>query len=163
MKKLDFGFKMFITLFILCIAGVVFSTIAIDKQIDSYIEQIQMEVHVINNTEDNVTIEKENNKMIININPTEENEEVTNENNETDEYGIVTSISGLNVIIILLASFSIVTLSSVLFTTCTSICICSIYESICLSIAIVENTIPATHKTNRFIYRTNTNGSTCNK
>ena len=97
MKKIDFGFKVFITLFVLCVAGIVFSTIAIDKQIDSYIEQIQMEVHVVNNTEDNVTIEKEDNKMIITINPTEENEEVTNENNETDEYGIVTSISGLNV------------------------------------------------------------------
>ena len=97
MKKIDFGFKVFITLFVLCVAGIVFSTIAIDKQIDSYIEQIQMEVHVINNTEDDVNIEKENNKMIININPTEENEEVTKENNKTDEYGIVTSISGLNV------------------------------------------------------------------
>lgn len=97
MKKIDFGFKVFIMLFILCIAGVVFSTIAIDKQIDSYIEQLQMEVHVINNTDDNVTIEKEDNKMIITINPTEENEEVIIENNETDEYGIVTSISGLNV------------------------------------------------------------------
>ena len=97
MKKIDFGFKVFITLFVLCVEGIVFSTIAIDKQIDSYIEQLQMEVHVINNTEDDVNIEKENNKMIININPTEENEEVTKENNKTDEYGIVTSISGLNV------------------------------------------------------------------
>jgi uncharacterized protein YgiM (DUF1202 family) len=98
MKRLDFGFKVFIALFVLCIAGIVFSTIAIDKQIDSYIEEIQTEVtiEVVNNSNNEVIVVREEDEITIMVNPVEETEE--NEPIITEEnYGIVTSLSGLNI------------------------------------------------------------------
>ena len=96
MKQMSFGLKVFITLFVLCITGVVFSTIAIDKQIDNYIDEIRTEIQIVNNSGDEVIIDREDNKIIISINPIEnKSEEVTKMENET--YGIVTSMSGLNI------------------------------------------------------------------
>jgi uncharacterized protein YgiM (DUF1202 family) len=101
MKKLSFGLKVFITLFVLCISGIVFSTIAIDKQIDSYIEEMKTEVkiEVVNNSDNEVMIVQEGNNIIVNINP-KESTPVTQEDNEEkaiEMYGIVTSEIGLNV------------------------------------------------------------------
>lgn len=101
MKRLSFSLKVFITLFVLCIAGIVISTIAIDKEIDSYIEKMDTEVNitVINNTDDDVTIEQEDGNIIIKVNPEKEkSSQVTkSDENGKEEYGIVTSVVGLNV------------------------------------------------------------------
>ena len=98
MKRMDFSLKVFITLFVLCISGIVFSTIAIDKQIDSYIEEMKTEIQIVNNGDDDVVISREDNNIIITINPieqTEDEKEVIEE--ETEMYGMVTSMSGLNI------------------------------------------------------------------
>lgn len=101
MKRLSFSLKVFITLFVLCIAGIVISTIAIDREIDSYIEKMNTEVNitVINNTDDDVTIEQEDGNIIIKVNPEKEkSSQVTkSDENGKEEYGIVTSVVGLNV------------------------------------------------------------------
>ena len=98
MKRMDFSLKVFITLFVLCISGIVFSTIAIDKQIDSYIEEMKTEIQIVNNGDDDVVISREDNNIIITINPieqTEDEKEVIKE--EMEMYGMVTSMSGLNI------------------------------------------------------------------
>lgn len=97
MKRLSFSLKVFITLFVLCIVGIVFSTIAIDKQIDSYIDEIQTEIQIVNNSENEVIVETIDNKTIISINPAENIEEVTKEEINEEFYGLVTSTSGLNI------------------------------------------------------------------
>lgn len=97
MKRLSFSLKVFITLFVLCIVGIVFSTIAIDKQIDSYIDEIQTEIQIVNNSENEVIVETIDNKTIVTINPAEDNEEVTKEEINEEFYGLVTSTSGLNI------------------------------------------------------------------
>lgn len=101
MKRLSFSLKVFITLFVLCIAGIVISTIAIDKEIDSYIEKMNTEVNitVINNTDDDVTIEREDGNIIIKVNPEKEKSSQVTKSDEDgkEEYGIVTSVVGLNV------------------------------------------------------------------
>jgi hypothetical protein len=94
MKRLDFSLKVFITLIVLCISGIVFSTIAIDKQIDSYIDEMKTEIKIVNNTDDDVLIAREDNNIIINIDKPTQPEEVTEKENDI---GIVTSISGLNI------------------------------------------------------------------
>ena len=94
MIKLDFNFNVFITLFVLCIAGIVFSTIAIDQQIDSYIEELKMEVQVINNSNNEIVIDQEDNNIIVNVNPImEDKQEIETEASK----GIVISTTGLNI------------------------------------------------------------------
>lgn len=97
MKRLSFSLKVFITLFVLCIVGIVFSTIAIDKQIDSYIDEMQTEIQIVNNSENEVIVETIDNKTIISINPAEDTEEATKEEINKEFYGLVTSTSGLNI------------------------------------------------------------------
>ena len=93
MKKLSFELKVFITLIVLCIAGIVFSTIAIDKQIDNYIEELKTEIKIVNNGNDEINIDRENNKIVITVNPIEEEE--TEE--VTEMRGMVISTDGLNI------------------------------------------------------------------
>lgn len=93
MKKLSFELKVFITLIVLCIAGIVFSTIAIDKQIDNYIEELKTEIKIVNNGNDEINIDRENNKIVITVNPIEEEE--TEE--VTEIRGMVISTDGLNI------------------------------------------------------------------
>ena len=93
MKKLSFELKVFITLIVLCIAGIVFSTIAIDKQIDKYIEELKTEIKIVNNGNDEINIDRENNKIVITVNPIEEEE--TEE--VTEIRGMVISTDGLNI------------------------------------------------------------------
>ena len=94
MKRMSFSLKLFITLFVLCIAGIVFSTIAIDQQIDSYIEELKIEVQVINNSNNEIAIDQEDNKIIVNVNPIMEDKQEI----ETEEIkGIVISTTGLNI------------------------------------------------------------------
>lgn len=98
MIKLDFNFKVFITLFVLCIASIVFSTIAIDKQIDSYIEEMRTEIEIVNNSNDEITVVQNNNTITITVNSIkpQQLEEITIVNEE-ESYGLVTSVSGLNI------------------------------------------------------------------
>lgn len=93
MKKLSFELKVFITLIVLCIAGIVFSTIAIDKQIDNYIEELKTEIKIVNNGNDEINIDRENNTIVITVSPIEEEE--TEE--VTEIRGMVISSDGLNI------------------------------------------------------------------
>jgi uncharacterized protein YgiM (DUF1202 family) len=93
MKKLSFELKVFITLFVLCLAGIVFSTIAIDKQIDNYIEELKTEIKIVNNGNDEINIDRENNKIVITVNPIEEEES----EEVTEIRGMVISNDGLNI------------------------------------------------------------------
>lgn len=93
MKKLSFELKVFITLIVLCIAGIVFSTIAIDKQIDNYIEELKTEIKIVNNGNDEINIDHENNKIVITVNPIEEEES----EEVTEIRGMVISNDGLNI------------------------------------------------------------------
>ena len=95
MKRLDFSLKVFISLIVLCVAGIVFSTIAIDKQIDSYIEEMKMEIKLVNNTTDDILITREDNDIVIIVDESSQTEEVAKE--EKEIYGLVTSMSGLNI------------------------------------------------------------------
>ena len=97
MKRMDFSLKVFITLVVLCISGIVFSTIAIDKQIDSYIEELKMEIQIVNNSDDEVIVERKDNTTVIIINPFEETEDEVAEDVEEESYGMVTSTDGLNI------------------------------------------------------------------
>lgn len=97
MKRLDFSLKVFITLFVLCITGIIFSTIAIDKQIDSYIDEMKTEIKIVNNTTDDVLIARKGNEIVITIDPKIQPEEVTKKEEVKETYGIVTSMSGLNI------------------------------------------------------------------
>lgn len=93
MKKMSFELKVFITLIVLCIAGIVFSTIAIDKQIDNYIEELKTEIKIVNNGNDEINIDHENNKIVITVNPIEEEES----EEVTEIRGMVISNDGLNI------------------------------------------------------------------
>ena len=93
MKKMSFELKVFITLIVLCIAGIVFSTIAIDKQIDNYIEELKTEIKIVNNGNDEINIDRENNKIVITVNPIEEEES----EEVTEIRGMVISNDGLNI------------------------------------------------------------------
>lgn len=95
MKRLSFSLKLFITLFVLCILGIVISTIAIDKQIDAYIDEIKTEIQIVNNTDSNIVVVREDDNIIININPEDEVEEEVIVPEVFQ--GKVTSLSGLNI------------------------------------------------------------------
>ena len=95
MKRLDFSLKVFISLIVLCVVGIVFSTIAIDKQIDSYIEEMKTEIKLVNNTTDDILITREDNDIVIIVDESSQTEEVAKE--EKEIYGLVTSMSGLNI------------------------------------------------------------------
>lgn len=95
MKRLSFSLKLFITLFVLCILGIVISTIAIDKQIDAYIDEIKTEIQIVNNTDSDIVVVREDDSIIININPEDEVEEEVIEPEVFQ--GKVTSLSGLNI------------------------------------------------------------------
>lgn len=95
MKRLSFSLKLFITLFVLCIIGIVISTIAIDKQIDAYIDEIKTEIQIVNNTDSNIVVVREDDSIIININPEDEVEEEVIVPEVFQ--GKVTSLSGLNI------------------------------------------------------------------
>ena len=100
MKRLSFSLKVFITLFVLCITGIVFSTIAIDKQIDSYIEEVKTEVNIeiVNNSNNEVIVVREEDNIKVIIDSDEETKQVTEiDNEEEDVYVMVTSEIGLNV------------------------------------------------------------------
>ena len=94
-KRLGFSLKLFISIFVLCVFGIVLSTIAIDKQIDSYIEELKTEIQIVNNTDDGVIITRDGNDIVIMVNPKEEIEEEVIEPEVF--YGEVTSMSGLNI------------------------------------------------------------------
>lgn len=94
MKRLSFSLKLFITLFVLCILGIVISTIAIDKQIDSYIEELKTEIQIVNNTDNVVIVTREGSNIVIMVDHKDETEDVV----EPEVfYGEVTSLSGLNI------------------------------------------------------------------
>lgn len=93
--------KPLLILFVLCLTGMIFSIIAINKEIDSYIKEMKPEVVVeINNVDAIVDVEEDDNKINITIEE-KETEEVAITNDEPDEveeiYIKVTSERGLNI------------------------------------------------------------------
>lgn len=86
-------------LFVLCLTGMIFSIIAINKEIDSYIEEMKPEVFVeINNVDVAVDVKEDGNKIKVVV---EGEEEIAITNDEPDEveemYIKVTSEQGLNI------------------------------------------------------------------
>jgi uncharacterized protein YgiM (DUF1202 family) len=89
----------FIIVFVVCFTGIIASTIMIDNLIDSYIKEIKTEVNieVINNTNNEVAVEDRDGNIKVYINP-ETEEEVTEETTvfEQKEVTVITN-KGLNI------------------------------------------------------------------
>lgn len=90
----------FIIVFVVCFTGIIASTIMIDNLIDSYIKEIKTEVNieVINNTNNEVTVEDRDGNIKVYINPETEEEVVTEETTvfEQKEVTVITD-KGLNI------------------------------------------------------------------
>lgn len=89
----------FIIVFVVCFTGIIASTIMIDNLIDSYIKEIKTEVNieVINNTNDEVAVEDRDGDIKVYINP-ETEEEVTEETTVFDQKEVtVITDKGLNI------------------------------------------------------------------
>ena len=91
----------FIIVFVVCFTGIIASTIMIDNLIDSYIKEIKTEVNieVINNTNNEVAVEDRDGNIKVYINPGTEEEEVVTEETTVFEQKEVTVITdkGLNI------------------------------------------------------------------
>lgn len=95
MLEINVSLKTLLTVIFLCITGIIFSVVAIDKQIDSYIADMRAEIVIVNNTDNYIDMEQDGEKTTVTINP---KKEVAKENENTEEfYGIVTSTTGLNI------------------------------------------------------------------
>ena len=90
----------FIIVFVICFTGIFASTIMIDNLIDSYIKEIKTEVNieVINNTNNEVAVEDRDGNIKVYINPETEEEVVTEETTvfEQKEVTVITD-KGLNI------------------------------------------------------------------
>ena len=90
----------FIIVFVVCFTGIIASTIMIDNLIDSYIKEIKTEVNieVINNTNNEVAVEDRDCNIKVYINPETEEEVVTEETTvfEQKEVTVITD-KGLNI------------------------------------------------------------------
>lgn len=86
-------------LFVLCLTGMIFSIIAINKEIDSYIEEMKPEVFVeINNVDVAVDVKEDGNKIKVVVEGEEEIDITNDEPEEVEEMYIkVTSEQGLNI------------------------------------------------------------------
>lgn len=86
-------------LFVLCLTGMIFSIIAINKEIDSYIEEMKPEVFVeINNVDVEVDVKEDGNKIKVVVEGEEEIDITNDEPEEVEEMYIkVTSEQGLNI------------------------------------------------------------------
>ena len=92
MTRKVLSLRILLTLVLTCIFGIIFSVVAIDKQIDSYIEEMKTDIVINNNTDLVIDLKEEEGQMVLTI---DENKEVVEK--EEYEYGIVTSQSGLNI------------------------------------------------------------------
>lgn len=90
----------FIIVFVVCFTGIIASTIMIDNLIDSYIKEIKTEVNieVINNTNNEVAVEDRDGNIKVYINPETEEKVVTKETTvfEQKEVTVITD-KGLNI------------------------------------------------------------------
>lgn len=86
-------------LFVLCLTGMIFSIISINKEIDSYIEEMKPEVFVeINNVDVAVDVKEDGNKIKVVVEGEEEIAITNDEHEEVEEMYIkVTSEQGLNI------------------------------------------------------------------
>lgn len=86
-------------LFVLCLTGMIFSIIAINKEIDTYIEEMKPEVFVeINNVDVAVDVKEVGNKIKVVVEGEEEIAITNDEHEEVEEMYIkVTSEQGLNI------------------------------------------------------------------
>ena len=98
MLEINVSIKTLLTVIFLCVTGIIFSVIAIDKQIDSYIADMRAEIVIVNNTDNYIDMEQDGGKTTVTVNP--KKEEIIEENDEDvseEFYGIVTSTTGLNI------------------------------------------------------------------
>ena len=71
--KINFNIrlKVFLIIFSVCMLGIIFSTVLIDRQIDKYISEIKTEVdinvEIVNNTDDKITVIKEGHDIKIQL------------------------------------------------------------------------------------------------
>lgn len=86
-------------LFVLCLTGMIFSIIAINKEIDSYIKEMKPEVFVeINNVDVAVDVKEDGNKIKVVVEGEEEIAITNDDPEEVEEMYIkVTSEQGLNI------------------------------------------------------------------
>jgi hypothetical protein len=74
--KINFNMrlKVFLIIFSVCMLGIIFSTILIDRQIDKYISEIKTEVdinvEIVNNTDDKITVIKDGHDIKIQLDET---------------------------------------------------------------------------------------------
>ena len=92
MTRKVLSLRILLALVLTCIFGIIFSVVAIDKQIDSYIEEMKTDIVINNNTDLVIDLKEEEGQMVLTI---DENKEVVEK--EDYYYGIVTSQSGLNI------------------------------------------------------------------
>lgn len=97
--KLNFKskLKLFSILFVVCLLGIIVSTVLIDRQIDSYISELKtnvdINIDVIDNNDSDVEIVQEDENITLYINPSESEEANVIE----DVYVRITAKSGLNI------------------------------------------------------------------
>ena len=73
-------------LFVLCLTGMIFSIIAINKEIDSYIKEMKPEVFVeINNVDVAVDVKEDGNKIKVVVEGEEEIDITNDESEEVEE------------------------------------------------------------------------------
>lgn len=99
---MKYRIKLFLILFVVCFIGIVTSTILIDKQIDSYIEEmrtnIDINIEVVNNSDNNVTVKQDDDNVTIYIDPNKSDETtITKDRKNISEYITVVASSGLNI------------------------------------------------------------------
>jgi uncharacterized protein YgiM (DUF1202 family) len=73
MKELKLSLRPLFILITICVIGIIFSIVYIDKEIDKYIEDMKTEINVeVNNVEATVDVVEEDNKINVIVNESEE-------------------------------------------------------------------------------------------
>lgn len=94
--------KLFMIIFLVCFVGIITTSFMIDKKIESYIADmksvININIEVINNTNDNVEVKKSDNSNIkVYINSKADSQVTEETSNAISEEVTVTSKVGLNI------------------------------------------------------------------
>ena len=91
--------QIFLLIFVVCMSGIIYSTIMIDNVIDGYIDRISTNINleINNNCNDvEVSVDRKDENIFINIDPKEEIEKEIEETFESRE-GVVISEIGINI------------------------------------------------------------------
>ena len=91
--------QILLLIFVVCMSGIIYSTIMIDNVIDGYIDRISTNINLeINNNcnEVEVSVDRKDENVFINIDPKEEIEKEIEETFESRE-GVIISEIGINI------------------------------------------------------------------